>query len=283
MDGASSFAGQAVALLTQHGKERVIAPVLEPVLGCKITLVSGFDTDLLGTFTRDIPRPGTQLDAARRKARKGMELSGLPIGLASEGSFAADPFAGMFPWNVEMLVWIDDTRGIEVVGMAQGAARSGHLQSAEWAQVKAFAEAEDFPTHHLVLRPDGPDDPRIHKGIADWEQLKAAFDACQAEAAQGQVVVEADLRAFANPTRMQMIERAAHDLKQRLASCCPQCHAPGYWITERQKGLPCAACRLPTSDYRNEVWKCVRCQHQTTHPRSDRQTADPRHCAYCNP
>ena len=70
--------------------------------------MTGYDTDQLGTFTRDIPRPGSQLEAARRKARMGMSLSGLPVGLASEGSFAPDPFTGMFTWNVEMLVLIDD-------------------------------------------------------------------------------------------------------------------------------------------------------------------------------
>lgn len=36
-----------------------------------------------------------------------MQLSGLALGLASEGSFGADPFAGIFPWNVEFLIFID--------------------------------------------------------------------------------------------------------------------------------------------------------------------------------
>ena len=99
-----AYAGRQVALLTQHGKERVIAPVLEAALGCRVERVARYDTDLLGTFTRDIPRAGTQLDAARRKARLGMELAGLPLGLASEGSFGPDPFTGMFPWNVEFLI-----------------------------------------------------------------------------------------------------------------------------------------------------------------------------------
>lgn len=67
------YVGQRIALLTQHGKERVIAPVLEPALCCQIELASGYDTDLLGTFSRDIPRTSTQLAAARKKARIGME------------------------------------------------------------------------------------------------------------------------------------------------------------------------------------------------------------------
>ena len=97
---APAFGGykaQTVALLTQHGKEQVITPVLELLLGCRIERVSGYDTDLLGTFTRDVPRAGTQLEAARRKARVGMQLAGRPLGLASEGSFGPDPMLGVFP------------------------------------------------------------------------------------------------------------------------------------------------------------------------------------------
>ncbi|MHB8354650.1 MAG: hypothetical protein ACYDCF_09505, partial [Burkholderiales bacterium] len=67
--GDSVYAGQAVSLLTQHGKERGIASVLGVALGCRVERVAGYDTDQLGTFTREIPRPGTQIEAARKKAR----------------------------------------------------------------------------------------------------------------------------------------------------------------------------------------------------------------------
>ena len=114
---SSIYAESRVALLTQHGKEGVIASVLDAALGCRVERVMGYDTDLLGTFTRDIPRAGMQLEAGRKKARIGMELSGLSLGLASEGSFGPDPMVGMFPWNVEFLIFIDDERGLEVVGV----------------------------------------------------------------------------------------------------------------------------------------------------------------------
>jgi len=55
----SRYACRTVALLTQHGKETAISPVLEPGLGCAIKLVTGFGTDQLGTFTRETPRSGT--------------------------------------------------------------------------------------------------------------------------------------------------------------------------------------------------------------------------------
>jgi hypothetical protein len=283
MSSSARYAGRQVALLTQHGKERVLAPVLEPALGCTIALVTGFDTDALGTFTRDKPRLGTQIEAARAKARKGMDLSGSPLGLASEGSFGPDPFTGLFEWNVEMLVWIDDELGIEVVGMAQGPAHSSHLQTGDWSAVEAFATGVGFPAFQLVLRPDGADDPRIRKDLSDWPGLKDAFQACLAQSANGQVFVEQDLRAFANPGRMQYIAQAAGDLAQRLRSHCPACEAPGFWISERRPGLPCAACGRPTSSAFGEVWSCTRCAHRDERVRSDRRLAEARHCAHCNP
>ena len=280
---ASVYACQRVALLTQHGKERVIAPVLDPALGCAVTLVTGYDTDQLGTFTREIPRAGSQLDAARRKARLGMALSGLPVGLASEGSFGPDPMTGLFPWNVELLIWIDDRLGIEVLAQAQGPASAGFWQGRDWDGLETFARAEGYPAQHLVLRPADTADGRWHKGLEDWDALRAAFAQCQASATQGQVVAEADLRAFANPRRMSRIAEAAQDLLQRLQSACPAFHTPGFAVRERRGELPCEDCGLPTRLFRDEVWACVRCTHVDVRPRRDRTLAESRHCAYCNP
>jgi hypothetical protein len=277
------YTAQRIALLTQHGKERVIAPVLEPALACQVERIDGYDTDQLGTFTRETPRPGTQLAAARRKARVGMELSGLPLGLASEGSFGPDPMTGMLPWNVELLVLIDDRLGIEIVGMAQGAAQSGHRHTGEWRVVELFAKREGFPEHRLVLRPQDQNDPHIVKGVADWQELRQAFEDCRAQAANGKVFVETDLRAFANPTRMQHIGEAAEDLLRRLKSTCPACGLPGFGVVERQRGLPCSACGTPTSIYRSEVWECPGCRHRATIIRQDLRLADPAYCPQCNP
>ena len=66
-----SLRGRHVALLTKHEKERVVSPILEGALDCQVTRINSFDTDLLGTFTREIPRAGSQREAARRKALRG--------------------------------------------------------------------------------------------------------------------------------------------------------------------------------------------------------------------
>jgi len=277
----SIYAGRRFALLTRHGKERVIAPVLEPALGCRIDLVTDYDTDQLGTFTREIPRLGTQIEAARRKARIGMERAGTDCGLASEGSFGPDPFTGMFSWNVEVLLFIDDRLAIEVCGVFQGAGRSDHLRATEWPEVEAFARAAGFPLQHLVVRPRHEHDGRIRKGIATWPDLRAAFAWAQAD--DGKVFVEFDLRAHAHPERMENIRRAAEDLLVKLQSVCPACGAPGYAALERVPGLPCAACGAPTRATRAEIWGCPRCGRREERDCASGLAADPGRCDRCNP
>ncbi len=282
--GASGmYSDRRVALLTQHGKERVLAPVLEPALGCRIERVAGYDTDLLGTFTRDIPRAGTQLGAARKKARLGMELAGLPLGLASEGSFGPDPMVGMFPWNVEFLIFIDDERDLEIVGMAQSKTNFAHVLATSWEEAEAFARNAGFPEHHLVARPEHENDPRLRKGIADWVALRAAFDEAHGLADSRRVFIETDVRAHANPTRMKNIRLAAEDLLEKLNSRCQACGLPGFGIVERIAGLPCEACGEPTRETRAEVHGCLKCAHRVTRERTDRQSANPGRCDCCNP
>lgn len=277
------YRGQRVSLLTQHGKERVVAPILDSTLGCQVERVAGYDTDLLGTFARDIARGQSQLDTARTKARIGMELSGLCLGLASEGAFGLDPFAGMFPWNVEFLIFIDDWRGLEVVGIGQGRANSAQLLATHWMEVEAFARAAGFPEHYLIVRPEGENDGRIRKGIAGWAELKAAYVSAVSESSNGHVYIEVDLRAYANPTRLINIRLAAVDLARRLNSFCPGCHTPGFWIVESVQGLPCKACKAPTRQMQAEIYGCLKCGHRVVREQTDREYADPGHCDQCNP
>lgn len=276
------YRGSTVALLTQHGKERIVAPLLFSAVGCQVVQVTGFDTDRLGTFTRDIPRAGTQIEAARKKARIGMELAGLPLGLASEGSFGPDPFTGIFSLNVEMIVWIDDALAIEVVGVASGKTNFSHLLTTTWEEAEAFARATGFPEHGLVVRPQHEDDPRIRKGIAKWEALREAFRWACCEADNGSAFLETDVRAHMNPMRMEVIAQATRDLARKLCSPCPVCHAPGFQIMERVVGLPCEDCGAPTRDARADIHRCARCGHQVSLERPEK-SAPAGHCDWCNP
>jgi len=274
------YAGRCAALLTQHGKERAVAPALGAALGLEVVRVDGYDTDRLGTFTREIPRAGSQRDAARTKARLGMDLAGQAMGLGSEGAFGPDPLFGSVAWNVEVLVWLDATLGIEVVAEVANADtnyRQGYVNS--WAELQAFAQAAGFPEHGLVMA-RSPDAGVIAKGLANEESLARAFAIAMRET--GRAWVETDMRAHVNPTRMRNIGRAADALAVKLASLCPACGTPGFGPVERIRGLPCADCGYPTGEACADIWRCVRCPREERRE-TPRRAADPACCDVCNP
>jgi hypothetical protein len=275
--------GARVALLTQHGKEQVLAPPLLASLGARADVVSGFDTDTLGTFTRDVPRPGTQREAARRKAELACELSGLSLGLGSEGSFGPGPY-GFGVWDLELLVLVDRTRGLAITGYALEPGFAHHETVRTRAELDTFARGARFPAHALVVRPDHADHPRVWKGLGTAEALEAAFEEAQAASATGRVFVEHDLRAHLHPTRMGVIGRAMEDLMARVLTLCPACEAPGYGIEAPVPGLPCGACGEPTQVPRADAWACVACSHREERPRHvGPRFADPGRCDGCNP
>jgi hypothetical protein len=277
------YAGLKASLLTQHGKESVICPQLFDSNGLEVVHVSSYDTDNLGTFTRDIPRYGSQIDAARKKARVGMELSGLLLGIASEGAFDNDPYTGMFSWNYELVILIDDIRKIEIVGFFGGLAQSASRQVSSWDEVDAFLSVAKFTTHQLVIRPDDEHHPESRKGVKDLETLKKTFDWAKRISKKGNVFIENDLRAHTNPTRMANILKATQDLSRKMNSLCPDCESPGFWVTERKKGLPCSSCEAPTNLPIAYIWSCVKCDSRKEVMIPNQAKADPLKCNVCNP
>lgn len=82
---------RTAVIATMHQKERVMAPVLERELGVSILVPAALDTDTFGTFTREVKRLGTQIEAARQKAQKALEIAGETLAFASEGTFVPHP------------------------------------------------------------------------------------------------------------------------------------------------------------------------------------------------
>jgi hypothetical protein len=278
----SPYGGARVALLTQHGKERVVAPAFREILRAEVVVVLDVQTDTLGTFTRDVERRGSQVEAARRKAELACARSGLPYGLGSEGAFGPGPF-GIGARNVEVMVLLDVRQGLEIVGVAREPGIFEHAIVATRDELAFVAERAGFPEHALVVRPDDASDPRIVKGLRSWDALHHAFDAALAQATKGRVFVESDLRAHMHPSRMATIGRAAVDLATRAASRCPVCGAPGFGVAEPVPGRPCRDCSAPTRLPLGDDCECVACGHRMRRLRIDATEADPMHCDACNP
>lgn len=272
-----------IGFLTQHGKERLLADRFREALGADLVRVTGFDTDELGTFTRERPRPGTQFEAAARKAELALELSDADYGLGSEGAFHLDPYLSVLPWNTEMLVLIERATGHRVAGLAHGKAVSVNLDVRGWEALAAGAERAGFPHHHLVLRDGGPEGPVLARGLSEPASLRAAFERVTRHDADRLLHLENDLRAHTNPTRQGVIREAGEELIRRLRSRCPACGARGFGLDRTEAGAPCALCGSPTGQPMADIWTCGACGHAQRRPRPEPVLAPPERCDVCNP
>lgn len=280
------YRGRRAALATKHGKERAVALPMRAGLGLRVVVPGGVDTDLFGTFTGEIERVGHPKEVASRKARLGMERAGLPLGMASEGSFGPHPDVPFAAGNQEVLVFVDDGPGIEVCEqLLTFETNFAHEKASSLEELGNFLARSGFPSHGLVVRPDAPLEPdAIRKGIATEAELREAFGHSKALSENGLVHVETDMRAHLNPTRMRAIRRVTVKLARRLGERCPECSAPGWGVVDVAKGLPCSLCGFPTDFVREEVFGCSGCGHRRELPRRDGLArVGPEHCPLCNP
>ena len=94
---------------------------------------------------------------------------------------------------------------------------------------------------------------------------------------QSKVLLENDLRAFANPTRMQNIRTATVNLSEKMRSLCPKCCCPGFWITKTISGLHCIECGNETREIKANIYECKKCSHQEE-VKSKKEFAEPNKC-----
>lgn len=280
------YRGREAVLSTKHGKERACAPPLAASVGLKLRVPDGLDTDTLGTFTGEVPRIGTALEVALRKARLGMARAGLPLGLANEGSFGPHPQLMFVPGDHEILLFVDDEMGIQVVEETLSAATNfAHKETATVEDLGDFLKQARFPSHGLIVRPNSGLQPGLlFKGITTPPLLAEAVERCAKASEDKLAHVETDMRAHVNPMRQSVLRDLADRLAQRLAARCSQCGAPGWGVVDVVRGLPCEGCGQETDWVREEIYGCPRCELRHNRPRSDgRRHANARDCPLCNP
>jgi hypothetical protein len=279
--------GQRAVVATMHGKERVIGPLLANRLGLIVEVPSRFDTDRFGTFTREIERVGSQLDAARAKVAAAFgHVPEARVAIASEGSFGPDPSTPFVALGRELVLLVDRETNLETAGYDSDL-KTNFAHTLVRAPIDAltFAARVGFPAHALIVMGCNGEEPSptifLKKGLVTPRDLKKAAEAVIAIC--GAAFIETDMRAQFNPTRMAAIERATVDLVRRFQSICPACGRPGFDVVERISGLPCEWCGEPTRITKTEVLACPGCGHRVERPATDRTSADAGKCELCNP
>lgn len=280
------YQGRKAALATKHEKERVLGQPLRAAVGLKLYVPADLDTDLLGTFSGEVDRQGTPREVALLKARLGMNAAGLTLGLASEGSFGPDPRLPFIAADHELLGFVDDELGIEIVEQILSSKTNfAHNAARTFEDLKDFLARAHFPSHGVIVRPNSGLQPGLlFKGITKFEDLKEALERCVSASDDGLAHVETDMRAHMNPTRQQVLLEVALGLGRRLATLCPECRAPGWGMVDVARGLPCEWCGGETELVRTEIHGCPRCEYRESYPRSDGlRVASPGECSWCNP
>ena len=277
------FRNRNLLVATRHGKEKVIQPVLERGLGVQCFVTQNLDTDQFGTFSGEIPREGSPIEALRKKCLYAMELTGADLAVASEGSFGPHPQVYMIPANEEWLILMDKVNDLEIIvrELSTSTNFNGQLVTSIEA-LKQFAASASFPAHALILKDDKESGHDVVKGIQDAVLLQNEFE--RMVKTYHQVYVETDMRAMFNPMRMQVIAAAAEKLVDRIKHTCPACGTPGFDVIKVIPGLPCAACSSPTRSPRSYLYGCAKCsfQEEMLFP-NKKEKEDPMYCDYCNP
>lgn len=277
------FQNRKLLIATKHGKEQVIAPLVEQALGVSCFVTTKFDTDTLGTFSGEVPRKEDALSTLRNKCLLAMGKNGCELGIANEGSFGAHPSVFFAAADDELMIFIDLQNEIEIVVREISMNTNFKaLSTNNEAELLAFANEVKFPSHGLIMKPEENDYSKIIKGITTWDDLKQHFQEFLAEF--GCVYLETDMRANFNPTRMQVIEKATLKLVQAIHSKCPNCQMPGFVVTEALSGLPCSWCHEPTNSTLLYKYTCKKCDFTNEHYFPHQKTEeDPAYCDFCNP
>lgn len=283
MSAGSIFQHRKLVIATMHGKEAVLAPLLQNELGVQIVLPQQLDTDQFGTFSGERERTLSPLETAVAKCRAAMELTGCDLAVASEGSFGAHPLLGFVNSDEEIVVLVDRKNQLQVAAKALSTVTNFNGATIHSLhQLDDFAKAAQFPSHALIIRSAKNDTSDLLKGIKDKAVLQERAELLLKK--QGSFYVETDMRAHYNPMRMQVIEVAAKKLIDKLRETCPACSMPGFDVVEVVPGLPCTFCGSATRSTQYFIKRCQCCEHETTewYPHG-KEGEDPMYCDTCNP
>jgi hypothetical protein len=264
-----------------HKKDQVIAPIFESALGVSCFTPDVIDTDQFGSFSGEVARTLSPLEAALAKCDLAHQDTGCDLVVANEGSFGPHPTLFFVEADDELMVLRDYKNNLTIgTRLISSATNLNSLEITNINQLRDFANSLGFPTHGIILKAIKPG--VIVKDSGSIAELCA--NALPLLAADGKCIAETDMRAMNNPTRMKLIEELTHKLVTKIKSTCPLCKTPGFDVIRVNSGLPCMACKSETSSTRSLVKGCLTCRYEELieYPHNKREE-DPMYCNYCNP
>jgi hypothetical protein len=277
------YAGQQIGLATIHSKERALAPPFRRLLGAEVVVAPDLNTDTLGTFSGEVPRPDALVETSLLKAELVFNTMDVDCAIASEGSYGPIDRLPLNPGGMEIMAFVDRKRGLRMVETLTTHRTNWRLMKFEAGDpaVPQAVKSFGFPDYGVFVI-CGSDGSHPLKGLATLDEVVAAVDQEARRSSDGTALVIADMRAYRNPTRMKVLRALAWKLANRLKTLCPRCGTPGFGHLQSRRGLPCEACGAPTHWIDFEIDGCGACGHAVARARKDgRRTAPRLSCQAC--
>jgi hypothetical protein len=281
---AHPYAGQRIGLASMHAKEQALAPPFRRVLDAEIVVAPQLDTDELGTFSGDVPRPDALVETCALKAELAFRSLDVDCAVANEGSYGPIDIVPLNPGGVEIMAFLDRRRGIRIIETLTTHRTNWRMLrfAAGDPNIARAVKAIGFPRYGVFVNSTDLSQPV--KGLSTVDEVVSAVNREASRSSDGMALLFSDMRADRNPTRMRVLRALAFKLAKRLERLCPQCHAPGFGSIGNRRGLPCECCGAPTHWVHHEIDGCSVCGHAEARPRKDgRRTAAKLSCASCSP
>jgi ribosomal protein L37E len=283
---AHPYAGQRIGLATMHGKEQAVAPPFRRVLEADVVVAPRLDTDELGTFTGDVPRPDALVETCAIKAELAFRSLDVDCAIANEGSYGPIETVPLVPSGVEIMAFLDRRRGIKVIETLPTHRTNWRLLRfrAGDPAIPDAVKAIGFPRYGVFVLCSSDMEHPVKSGLDTLDNVVSAMNQEARRSEDGMAVLIADMRAHRNPTRMRVLRALSWKLAKRLERLCPKCQAPGFGSIGNRRGLPCEACGAPTHWVHHEIDGCSACGHSELRPRRDGRTmAKKLSCRSCSP
>jgi hypothetical protein len=274
------YNSQLVVMATKHDKGKLVAQPFKDILDITVQEVL-VDTDVFGTFAGEIERVGTPLETVVKKAQLGIKTTGNPFAMASEGSVGPDPFFGFINANIETMVFIDNESELQVHETIKSNDITAFTTTTLKNDLEIFLQKADFPHHAVIVKPHIGQG--AYKGIRDLRTLEKAIADSRDQSADGEAIIESDLRAMCSPSRQKNIAAVGLKLVQRLSHTCSECQTPGWGLKSYIRGVECSQCGDLSEDaISREILGCFKCEY-TVLGAVINPTLDPARCMSCNP
>ena len=268
-----------------HAKEQAAGPAFRRVLGAEIVVAPQLDTDQLGTFSGEVPRPDALVETCAIKAELAFRSLDVDCAIANEGSYGPIEAVPLVPSGIEIMAFVDRKRGLRITEILPTHRTNWRLLrfQAGDPEIPKAVKAIGFPRYGVFVLCSSDMAHPIKSGLDTLDDIVSAMNQEAKRSEDGMAVLIADMRAHRNPTRMRVLRALSWQLAKRLERLCPKCEAPGFGRIGNRRGLPCAACGAATHWVHFEIDGCSICGHAETRPRKDgRMTASALSCRSCD-